>query len=65
MIRGLLRLFSGLAHETCAHDWEITFVDRVTMAPQERKCRKCDTMQRAEVIWVPVSSDTQKENRLV
>lgn len=65
MLHNLLRFLGGFERESCTHEWQITFVDRLTLTPRERQCRKCGATQRAEVIWVNVSRIPEKENRLV
>lgn len=46
----LLNFLSG--GKPCSHDWEITFADRITFAPKERRCKKCGTIQVAHISWI-------------
>jgi hypothetical protein len=35
----------------CHHNWELTHVHPVTMAPKERQCTKCFARQRCSDHW--------------
>lgn len=48
----LSSLKSAFVRLFCVHEWELTYVDRITLAPKERKCKLCGQEQLATTVWV-------------
>lgn len=50
MISWLRKFLNG--NTDCMHEWEVTFADRITLAPKERRCKKCGAIQIAHTTWL-------------
>lgn len=38
----------------CQHEWQLTHVDPVTMAPKERQCTRCLQRQSCSELWTDI-----------
>ncbi len=47
LLNNIKKLFSK-----CNHEWEIIYVNRRSLVPTERRCKKCQTYQIRQDLWI-------------